>query len=813
MKNVFPITSINTKEAFNFKNKGQLYYKAIESFNSVNLNTEHNSGKIFSGIEYYFHYLDEILPSSISVTKKSYQNTNDNRYANILNVYADTQIILPLSNEQVNAQENPQNNIILDILNVKEWPKLPFGKKIEQTYWCTLYYILQNVHVGIKNPMVPFSWSDWYEFQNFGKYKREKCMSNKKIKNFYVNKRIIKKNSGFLNIPESETCKKYRGMEYLQGDNLVVDKLIFTNIGEKKFVEVHTRTIPFENGSAIIDPVFGIVKNFKISKINREWVLKKLHNIISGVKMFKQDASKMQDIMCDYSDNSKRKFILKPKSRFEEYDSIDENDKHPIHKNNRGLAELPKLEIRYRSNKPSQPNFETIILNEDDFKIDTDIYLKKLLFDNTNPLQALNDKAPQDISVYLQHRFGRFYGNLYRYWMDLDQNRNKKYFNEVKLKTDIEEVWRRGSHYDWRFFNGLQFVSEKQKVLNRIFKVWSEFASNSRIQWWLAHGSLLSWRWSGTQFEWDHDIDLQLPFKHFEYMALNYNNTIIVDRQGSQDIKLYYLDINPLFMDVYHGEKGLNTIDGRLIDVETGLYIDLTAISFKDLTKETFVGKKTSLNNNKFAISYLSSVKSYVLSSLPGNTELNSKEKSDKKTLTQYQVLGDKNYHFYDNLNLISPLRQTKYEGSIAFVPFEVDFILKDEYPNGLTDKHYLDYIFDVDQHQWVKIETDNFKSNDGISMGSESNSHNNGISPDSPSYSLPMQHFIEDDKLCKSVIMKDSEYCKWVFYAHGTDKKSFDSFNGIGKISNRFKYFNSHHIKEDSRLHSLIVKDGYPQT
>ena len=75
---------------------------------------------------------------------------------------------------------------------------------------------------------------------------------------------------------------------------------------------------------------------------------------------------------------------------------------------------------------------------------------------------------------------------------------------------------------------------------------------------------------------WDSDIDVQMSASTVHFLASYYNMTIHTFRKRD-----YMLEINPKYTDGSFTDK-LNVIDGRWIDVQTGLFIDITAIRPKE---------------------------------------------------------------------------------------------------------------------------------------------------------------------------------------------------------------------------------------
>ena len=134
---------------------------------------------------------------------------------------------------------------------------------------------------------------------------------------------------------------------------------------------------------------------------------------------------------------------------------------------------------------------------------------------------------------------------------------------------------------------------------------------------------------------WDWDIDTQVSEATLFWLGEHLNNTNHTYTTASSDFhddpitRTYLLDINPNAQERVNGD-GFNIIDARWINVHNGLYIDITGLS------------------------ELEPVES------PG-------------------VISCKNFHSYQ-MKDIYPLRETAYEGVMAYVPYSYSKILIDEY-------------------------------------------------------------------------------------------------------------------------------------
>jgi len=138
---------------------------------------------------------------------------------------------------------------------------------------------------------------------------------------------------------------------------------------------------------------------------------------------------------------------------------------------------------------------------------------------------------------------------------------------------------------------------------------------------------------------WDWDIDTQVSEATLFRLADDFNQTVVTYNSTDPDVQhSYLLDVNPWARQRVH-HKGLNIIDARWIDMQTGLYIDITGLS-----------------------------------------------RLDKEQPNEW---GCKNNHNY-TISDIYPLRATNFEGVAAKVPFRFESVLIDEYKDkALTETHY----------------------------------------------------------------------------------------------------------------------------
>lgn len=246
-----------------------------------------------------------------------------------------------------------------------------------------------------------------------------------------------------------------------------------------------------------------------------------------------------------------------------------------------------------------------------------------------------------------------------------------KYFHESRIIGSTL-----GDHYDWRFTNGIQYGAYEQTlVLHRLVRTWLSFCRKQGINTWVAHGSLLSWYWNGMAFPWDEDIDVQVPIMDLHKLAMNFNQTLVVE-DAEDGYGRYFVDCGT-FITLREKGNGLNNIDARFIDVDTGLYIDITGL----------------------AVSNTGAPNSYKEKYLPkGWIE---KEHNRTNTNLHLKAYNCRNNHFYLHSEL-SPLIKTIVEGEVGYIPKKFTEILTTEYSHGLKTKIFKNHVFIPQLRLWI---------------------------------------------------------------------------------------------------------------
>lgn len=259
------------------------------------------------------------------------------------------------------------------------------------------------------------------------------------------------------------------------------------------------------------------------------------------------------------------------------------------------------------------------------------------------------------------------------------------YFKMATIRIDDDKNRDRewGWHYDWRFFNGAlnydregwterELTMRTNIILDRLLRSWNRFAEEKGIITWIMHGPLLSWYWDGLMFPFDVDIDIQMPALELARLARNYNQTLVVE-DPSEGYGRFLIDVGSYIHNRGISEN-LNHIDARFVDIDSGIYIDITGLSkSKANTPEEY-------NDNQLA---------------------NINKGIDDN---QVEVYNDRRKHFY-TLDQLSPLRYSMLGGVPVFIPHTITDRLIFEYSKGLLDYEFHDWYFVSRLSLWLRKE------------------------------------------------------------------------------------------------------------
>lgn len=277
--------------------------------------------------------------------------------------------------------------------------------------------------------------------------------------------------------------------------------------------------------------------------------------------------------------------------------------------------------------------------------------------------------------------------------------RARKYFGEAYVLNNI------GKHeLDWRFFNSsillldeLELMSphqidaftDKNKRYSQLIRTWEMFCYQQGIATWLSDIDLIGWRFNGLH------LPMEAPNGNFQIAISDllqivdkgYNQSLLFnyyDDNIDKDMRFTgFLDISPYFKMRDRNNKE-NLVDIRLIDVETGLYISVFALT-------TFQYEKLFNFKSK---SLLQSLKEVDLERIDKYVEI---YKDDKTTL-----LNTKNLEVY-NHNDLSPLLPVMYENYLAYVPHGYMKMLTTQYLDPFTATRW-NFRFRDGINTWVPL-------------------------------------------------------------------------------------------------------------
>lgn len=263
--------------------------------------------------------------------------------------------------------------------------------------------------------------------------------------------------------------------------------------------------------------------------------------------------------------------------------------------------------------------------------------------------------------------------------LSLNTERVSKYFDEARL-VKVSPQWGLGAHYDWRFFKKLYNSSDSLlPLLHGLLLAWLRFTSANDLTTWIAHGSLLSWYWDGMVFPWDSDIDVQMPVADIHKLAMNFNQTVVVDfgPDSHNEVRYgrYFIDCGT-WISHRQIENGLNFIDARFVDLDLGLYIDVTGLSISNtmapprydkLLPGNLKRQKQFLRENELG------------PNPPQGSVVRVPDEREVERNSMLSLFNCRNNHFL-TLSELSPLRLTYMEGVPAYIPNDFGNILQTEY-------------------------------------------------------------------------------------------------------------------------------------
>jgi hypothetical protein len=186
-------------------------------------------------------------------------------------------------------------------------------------------------------------------------------------------------------------------------------------------------------------------------------------------------------------------------------------------------------------------------------------------------------------------------------------------------------------------------------------RAYLQFFHEKGLETWIAHGTLLGWWWNGAVssplghppsltgqiLPWDWDVDTQVSDLTLAYLARHFNQTRHPYASDDRNFRrLYLLDVNSMSWERERGD-GMNIIDARWIDMENGLFIDITGLS--ETRPDTDPGVWSCKNDHKYGVQDLYPMRESVFEGVPAMVpyayaKLLVEEYDDKAlTVTEYE--------------------------------------------------------------------------------------------------------------------------------------------------------------------------------
>ncbi|KAF9732416.1 hypothetical protein PMIN02_005757 [Paraphaeosphaeria minitans] len=257
--------------------------------------------------------------------------------------------------------------------------------------------------------------------------------------------------------------------------------------------------------------------------------------------------------------------------------------------------------------------------------------------------------------------------------------------NAIKWKGPAEKYFHESTfngHYDGRFADRTLPAESRNEHLRALVRTYLATMHALGAETWIMHGSLLGWWWNRRIMPWDSDIDVQVSERALAFLAAHHNMSVHAFQDvswlggvdmGGQGVSMeknnhdedvdaivgkrkYLLEINPNWKNASYADK-YNVIDGRWIDMKTGLYIDITSVRWNQS------------------------------SPVPG-------------------TLYCKDRHHYLSRQIF-PLRTSEFEGVPAKIPYAYQELLAEEYgTKSLVQTVYRKegHVFDKEKMEWVAM-------------------------------------------------------------------------------------------------------------
>ncbi|KAJ0162250.1 Uncharacterized protein CTA2_4855 [Colletotrichum tanaceti] len=151
------------------------------------------------------------------------------------------------------------------------------------------------------------------------------------------------------------------------------------------------------------------------------------------------------------------------------------------------------------------------------------------------------------------------------------RSQSAKYFREASFSA----------HYDARFASKPLNETAQRDAVKVLVQTYLATLADLGVQTWLMHGSLLGWWWNKQILPWDSDADVQVTEDGITFLAAYYNMTTWYFEYSSiPQGRFFQLEVNPNYHQGQDNSDEGNVVDARWIDMDSGLFIDVTAVRY-----------------------------------------------------------------------------------------------------------------------------------------------------------------------------------------------------------------------------------------
>jgi hypothetical protein len=564
--------------------------------------------------------------------------------------------------------------LTLSLHHLHEAPPYKKHKDFRLTPALYLNYILnrlnENNNTLSADLKLPFSWSDWIDF----------------------GKRLYPSKDYFLKSNNNPifSCEQFAGeIGFSSATDLKQNgKGTCINLNEAEVDQLENFYYPH----------FKIIGPFKSKKMNLD------ARIVYGASYVYHESPPPKRLV--FVDGSKQTNLIIPISNSEPIKNsvlyeitnfdIDEEvgEKENIHKKVEKLLpinELMKLvledQFNIYSNDKVIVDFARFSGNRLTDEGDDNIHIKLDRSDFQNP-NTLNDIRDSLFEIDMDNSLdSNLYSNIINEYERHPDGNYPKYFYEADTRDSKDE----GAHHDWRFYNDKKLSNEYKKLSasHRIMKAWLRFTNNENIVSWPNYGTLLGYSFNKYTLPWDNDHDVQVSTSAMWKLAKYYNQSLIIDCTSkdpfSSGYGQYYLDVSSCFFNRSNPNHN-NAIDARFIDIQTGMYIDITLLS---ITKD----KELLLNGHFEHFFGRAKAQFYRFAKQYPNV---------KQFIRQDELIMCKNNHVF-SLAELTDFDRDLFEGEYVYIPRSYVKMLDRIFPQRKRNWNFGGYTWRSEIGLWIK--------------------------------------------------------------------------------------------------------------